>query len=260
MPKFNSKNEDITYKHNRIVRVISHYKNGDYSTGTGFLINENRNILTCWHVVFGEDLKILMGKPEFQQDISTPESDKVNKHFLEKTSKIEVELSDGRKVGALLKSYDYYYDLAILRIPKSVGKLPFFEIERGKLDYYDEILFCGFQESHGYDSLNTPFAVNSGIVSSFPETEVAGGKYENIQLNSINLGGNSGGPLFKKGGNKVCGIINGNYWRGRDDFAVFQGNNLVLGSLKVPLNIAYATGFDLLSKKSKIFQDLMNKL
>lgn len=260
MIKFNSRNEDIIYKHTRIVRVISHYKNGNYSTGTGFLINENRNILTCWHVVFGEDLKILKKRPEFQQDTSSSESDKVNKHFLDKTSKIEVELFDGRKVEVLLKSYDYYYDLAVLRIPKSVGRLPFFEIEQGKLDYYDEILFCGFQESHGYDLLNTPFAVNTGIVSSFPETEVAGGKYENAQLNSINLGGNSGGPLFKKGSNKVCGIINGNYWRGRDDFAVFQENNLVPGSLKVPLNIAYATGFNLLSEKSKIFQNLINKL
>jgi hypothetical protein len=74
------------------------------------------------------------------------------------------------------------------------------------------------------------------------------------------LGGNSGGPLFKKGSNKVCGIINGNYWRGRDDFAIFQGKNLVPGSLKVPLNIAYATGFDFLSKESIIFRDLLNKL
>ena len=260
MPKFNSKNKDISYKHTRIVRVISHYKNGSYSTGTGFLINENRNILTCWHVVFGEDLKILKGRPEFQKDTSTSEQDKVNKYFLDKISKIEVELFDGRKVGVLLKFYDYYYDFAVLRIPKSVGKLPFFEIEREKFDYSDEILFCGFQESHGYDSLNTPFAVNSGIVSSFPETEVTGGKYEYIQLNSINLGGNSGAPLFKKGSNKVYGIINGHYWRGRDDFAVFQHNNLVPGSLKVPLNIAYATGFNFLSKESKIFQGLIDKL
>lgn len=260
MSKFSSKNENISYKHDRIVRVISHYKNGNYMTGTGFLINENRNVLTCWHVIFGEELKILKGRPEFQQDTSTSEPGKVSKYFLDKTSKIDVELFDGRKIGALLKSYDYYYDIAVLRIPKSTGKLPFFEIELDKLDYSDEILFCGFQESHGYDSLHTPFAVNSGIVSSFPETEVAGGKYENIQLNSINLGGNSGAPLFKKGSNKVYGIINGHYWRGRDDFAVFQGNNLAPGSLKIPLNIAYATGFNLLSKESKTFQNLISKL
>lgn len=239
----------------RIVRIISHYKNGDYSTGSGFLINENRNVLTCWHVICGTDLKVLKNTSEFQQDSSTSESDKVNKYFLDRTMKIEVELANGKKVKALLKVYDYYYDIAMLRLPKSAGNLPFFEIElTNHLDYSDEILFCGFQESHGYNSLNTPFAINTGIVSSFPETEVAGGKYENIQLNSINLGGNSGAPLFKKGSNKVYGIINGHYWRGRDDFAIFQGSNLVPGSLKVPLNITYATGFDLLSNKSKIFK------
>ena len=257
MSTFNSKNEDIIYKHNRIVRVISHYKDGSFRTGTGFLVNGNRNILTCWHVIFGEDLQVLKKRPEFQKD-TTPESDQINKLFSDKTAKIEVELPGGKKAGALLKSYDYYYDFAVLRIPKSVGKLPFFEIDCGKLDYYDKILFCGFQESHGYNTLNSPFAVNSGIVSSFPETEVAGGKYENIQLNSINLGGNSGAPLFKESSNKVFGIVNGHYWRGRDDLAVFQGGELVPGSLKVPLNIAYATGFDLLSKKSKVFQNLMD--
>jgi len=261
MPKFNSKNEDITYKHNRIVRVISHYKNGDYCTGTGFLINKNGNILTCWHVISGVDLKILKNMSKFQEDKSTSEIDKVNKYFLDKTSKIEIELSNGTKAGATLESYDYYYDIAVLKIDERAKKLPFFELELGEsLDYSDETLFCGYPSCLGYDSLNSPFAVNTGIVSTFPEVEIAGGKYRNIQLNSICLGGNSGAPLFKKGSNKVCGIVNGYYYQEVKNIAVYkEDGTFKKDSYRITINISYATSFYRLMKESKIFKQLMNK-
>lgn len=260
MVKFNSKNGDISYKHDRIVRVISSFKDGTASTGTGFFVNGNRNVLTCWHVISGIDLKILKNTSEFQQSAQATESEKVNKYFRGKTSKIEVELPNGIKVGAILKSYDYYYDIAVLRLPKSVGKLPFFGLElKNTLDYFDEINFCGYPMCLGYSFLDSPFAVNSGIVSAFPEVDIAGGKYKNIQLSSICMGGNSGAPLFKKGDNRVYGIINGYYYHGRDDLAVYQEGNLTQGSIRVPINISYATGFDLLMSKSTAFENLVKK-
>jgi len=262
MLNFSSKNEDISYKHERTVRVISRFKNGNSSVGTGFLINENRNILTCWHVICGIDLKDLQNAPEFQQSTKTIESEKVDEYFKNKTSKIEVEPPNGKKMSAILKSYDYYYDLAVLRIPKSSGKLPFFELELNQnLDYSDEIIFCGYPESLGYSPLDSPFAVNTGMVSSFPKVDIAGGKYEKIQLTSICIGGNSGAPLFKRDSNKVYGIVNGYQWRGFDNMAIFENNVYSrVVSHKVPLNISFATGFNFLSKKSKIFQDLISKL
>ena len=261
MSTFRSKNASIFYKQDRTVRVISRFMNGDYCTGTGFLINKNGNILTCWHVISGVDLKILKNMSKFQEDKSTSEIDKVNKYFLDKTSKIEIELSNGTKAGATLESYDYYYDIAVLKIDERAKKLPFFELELGEsLDYSDETLFCGYPSCLGYDSLNSPFAVNTGTVSTFPEVEVAGGKYRNIQLNSICLGGNSGAPLFKKGSNKVCGIVNGLHWHGRDDFATYkEDGTLTKGSLHVTINISYATSFYRLMKESKIFKQLIGK-
>lgn len=261
MIKFKSKNKNISYKHDRIVRIISHFKDGKSSVGTGFLINDNRNILTCWHVICGVDLKILQNTSEFQQSVKTSESKKMDEYFRNKTSRIEVELPNGKKLTAILKSYDYYYDLAILRIPKSSGKLPFFELEFNQsLDYSDEIIFCGYPESLGYDLLSSPFVVNTGAVSSFPEVDIAGGKYENIQLTSICIGGNSGAPLFKKDSNKVYGIVNGFQWRGFDNMAIFE--NAVYSrvvSHKVPLNISFATGFSLLKSKSSVFKNLVPK-
>lgn len=259
MGKFNSKNKDISFKRDRIVRIISHYKNGGYSTGTGFLVNENRNVLTCWHVICGIDLKILKSIPEFQQSTKNTESKKVDEYFKNKTSKIEVELPNGRKLRAILKSYDYYYDLAVLGIPKSGEKIPFFELELNKsLDYSDEILFCGYPNCPDYGLLESPFAVNTGIVSTFPDVEIAGGKYKGIQLNSICVGGNSGAPLFKKDSNKPCGIINGYRWQGRDDLAIYKKDgSLEQGGLRVPISISYATSFYRLMKESKILKQLI---
>lgn len=261
MIKFRSKNTDISHKHDRIVRIISHFKNGEFSVGTGFLINDNRNVLTCWHVICGVDLKILQQTPEFQQSPKATEEEKVDEYFRNKTSSIEVELPSGKKISAILKSYDFYYDLAIIRIPKAIERLPFFKLELNQsLDYSDEIIFCGYPESLGYSLLDSPFVVNTGTVSSFPEVEIAGGKYENVQLTSICIGGNSGAPLFKKGSNKVYGIVNGFQWRGFDNVAIFENevySHVV--SHKVPLNISFATGFSLLKDKSTVFKGLVSK-
>lgn len=261
MIKFKSHNKDISYKHDRVVRIISHFKNGESSVGTGFVVNGNRNILTCWHVVSGIDLKNLLTNPEFQQSVKSTEAEKVNEYFSNRTLRIEVELPNGKKIAAILKSYDYYYDLAIIRIPKTSGKLPFFELEFNQsFDYSDEIIFCGYPESLGYSLLDSPFVVNTGTVSSFPEVDIAGGKYENIQLTSICIGGNSGAPLFKKDSNKVYGIVNGFQWRGFDNMAIFENEAYSrVVSHKVPLNISFATGFSLLKSKSAIFKSLISK-
>lgn len=260
MLNFSSKNKDVSYKHDRIVRVISHFKNGNYSVGTGFLINENRNILTCWHVICGMDLKDLRNTPTFLQSIKQTESEKVDDYFKNITAGIDVELPNGTKVSAILKSYDFYYDLAVLRIPKSTGKLPFFELElKDNLDYSDEITFSGYPSCLGYKILNSPFAVNFGNVSSFPDVEISGGKYNMIQMTSICIGGSSGAPLFKKNCNKVYGVVNGYEYRKWNDIAIFKNNSFFnTQNIQVPISISYGTGFDLLSKKSKIFQILIN--
>jgi S1-C subfamily serine protease len=257
MINFTSKNEDIVYKHERIVRIISHFKNGDVGVGTGFLVNGN--ILTCWHVICGTDLKVLRSNTDFSLSTKPTEAEKMNEYFNKITARIEVEFPNGTKVNTTLKEYDYYYDLAVLRIPKNCGKLSSFELEtENSLDYSDEINYSGYPACLGYNLIDSPFAYSSGTISAFPNVEIAGGKYDMIQLSSICIGGNSGAPLFKKGINKVFGIVNGFEWRGFDNLAIFQnGNFSKTVNLHVPINISYATSFELLLKKSPVFKHLV---
>lgn len=258
MKDFKSNNEEIIYKHDRTVRVISHFKNGNTGFGTGFIVNEGRSIFTCWHVICGIDLKDLLSKPDF----ASLEKDHLNKdvadYFQKISSNIQVEMPNGTILNVKLANYDCYYDLATLSLPDNVTNSPYFEIETTEtLDYSDEIIFCGYPDTLGYNSLNSPFTVNTGVVSSFPQVEIAGGKYENIQLSSICIGGNSGAPLFKKGSSIVSGIVNGYQWRGHNNLAVFE-NGVYKHSVahKVPLNISFATSFTLLKDKVNIIGNI----
>jgi S1-C subfamily serine protease len=239
---FGSKNEEVIYKHLRTVRVAAFFNNDSYSTGTGFFVSDTGKIVTCWHVLFGTDLKLFKLTNEFAQNTEVSEAEKVETQYNNKIVKIEIQKPDGNTTEAKLVGYDYFYDLAILEIPKSEDKIPYFELETQEaLDYIDEVNFCGYPECSGYNSLNSPFAVNTGVVSAFPEVDIAGGKYKNIQLNTICIGGNSGAPLFKNGSLKVSGIVNGYQWKGQE---------------KIPINISFATGFDLLKEKSEVFKNL----
>jgi len=203
-------------------------------------------------------LKDLLSKPDF----ASFEKDHLNKevadYFQKISSSIQVEMPGGTIFNVELANYDYYYDLAVLNLPDSITNSLYFEMETTKnLDYSDEIIFCGYPDTLGYNSLNFPFTVNTGVVSSFPQVEIAGGEYENIQLSSICIGGNSGAPLFKKGSNIVSGIVNGYQWKGHNNLAVFE-NGVYTHSVahKVPLNISFATSFTLLKDKVKIIGNI----
>lgn len=256
MNRIDSTNKHIVSKYKKIVRVIVTYNNGAKSVGTGFIVNEGSNILTCWHVISGNNFVELKTKPEFIQIPGSNDYDKVDKYMDDVISRIEIELADGVKFPVKLTSSDYYYDIAVLGVSKRKEKLPHFELAHNILpDYLDEVQFWGYPESLGYSLFDSPFAVNTGSVSAFPNVEIAGGKYRNIQLNSICIGGNSGAPLFRKGDDEPFGIINGYYWKGRDNFALYKNDgSLEKGSLRIPLNISYATSFNLLLDKSEIFR------
>lgn len=259
MNSFNSKKKDVVYKHKRIVRVICHFINKGRTVGTGFLINKGKNILTCWHVVCGTDLKDVLKSELFSKLPKQPKAEKIDTYYRKLAREIEVELYDGTKIAAELDSYDYFYDLAILKVVSTKGNLPHFEIEtKNTLDYTDEICFPGYPASLGYDFSASPFSVNFGTVSSFPVTEISGGKFRMVQLTGICIGGNSGAPIFKKQSNKVIAILNGYEWRGLDNIAVFKnGSFSETRNLHIPINISYATEFNFLSKKSRTFKDLL---
>jgi S1-C subfamily serine protease len=244
---------EVDYKKARIVRVICKYKIGD-SFGTGFFVNQSGKLITCFHVVFGMELRQIRNIPEFQSIIEVTEHAKLKKYYDSKISSIFLEFPNGELVEAELNDFNEKYDVAILKL-KQERKVEYFETDTtDTLTYDDAVFFCGYQLASGYTPDKYPFAINTGVVSSFPEVIVAGEKYGHLQINSINLGGNSGAPLFKRSNNKVIGIINGNMNWGSDNIAYVEevsgSINLIKAPLRTPLSIAFATSLKTIKSES----------
>lgn len=249
---FNLIKNKIGNKRERIVRVIILYNQGD-SIGTGFFISPV-DVLTCFHVVWGLELRNIRNNPEYQRRQEGDEHTKLEGFLNQKLSKIEIELPDGRKEQCSLKIFDEIHDIAILSVNDSKSKHKFFKLDyNSSISYGDEVMFCGFPTAVGYRADQTPFALTAGVVSTFVETQVGGDNYEHIQINGVNLEGNSGAPLFKKYSNKAIGIINGNMNRGNDNLAAYgENNNLTRVSFRIPLGITYATSVKLLRESGTL--------
>jgi len=245
----------VTYIKKRIVRVIVRYKNGGVSTGTGFLISDHGDLLTCFHVVFGGELRNIRSNQIYITTTGTDEHSKLQNYFTQILNNIEVELPDGTKKQASIKDFNETFDIASVKLDSN-DKTLFFQIDTKYSTEYDEsTFFCGFQMATGYSNHEQyPFATNRAVVSSFPETIVGGDKYSHVQLNSINLGGNSGAPLFTEGGKKVIGIVNGNMNWGNDSVMINdpKTNQPEPKSLRVPLSIAYATSLKTIKDETSI--------
>lgn len=247
----------INYKKERILRIIIELKNVKPGTGSGFFINDKGQFLTCFHVIFGGELKNIRKSPDFKSISGNDEHSRLEQWFTNKVNKINVEFLDKSKAELQVERFDERYDIALLKLKDSTiaKKIKYCRLDfKNTLKQGNLVFFGGFPICYPYKNTETPFAINTGMVSSFPETIIGGEKYEHIQINSINLGGNSGAPLFKKNRNRVIGIINGNMNWGSDDVAFIDNQRkLNKGSLRTPLSIAYATSLKLIQKKSKIF-------
>jgi len=258
--------KEIGYLYKRIAKVFVKYKNGTISVGTGFFVSENGLLITCWHVIAGGLLRDIKNTDDYKDIINTTESEKIKKYLENHIQKIEIEEHDGTKNKVNLKDYDFVHDLAILKTMKSSGKKLFFEIDvTSKLDYLDDALFVGFPEAPYYTHDSYPFAINTCVVSAFPEVIIGGKKYTHVQLNGVNLGGNSGAPLLKRGDSKVFGIINGNFIKQHNSLVVLKDASdlnagFVKGNFAVPLGITYSTPTSLLSNESATFRKLVKKV
>jgi len=249
--------DDIEYKRKCILRIIVEYTNGNIGTGSGFFINNKGNLITCFHVAFGGELRKIRQDQDFISYTDSDEHSKLKTWFNSKIKKISAELNNGSKEELELDNFDEQHDIVLLKLTnkKLFNNIEYCEIDfKTQLNQGDSILFGGFPMCYSYTNLNTPFAINTGIVSSFPEIEIGGGKYKHVQINSINLGGNSGAPLFLKNTNKVVGIINGNMSQGADNvlFLNKQNNQATAGNIQIPLTIAYATEFMFLKSEISI--------
>lgn len=247
---------DVDYKRQRILRILVEYKNNNTDWGSGFFIDGQGQFLTCFHVVFGGELRNLRNNQDFKKISGADEKTRLNNWFLDRVRGIFVELADGSRIKMKIKNFEEKFDVALL-VPEDQKNLPQFDFlvvnPKNKLRQDDQVFFGGFPIQFSYRAGESPFAVHSGIVSSFPKTEIGGDIYEHVQINSINLGGNSGAPLFRKNSNKVVGIVNGNMNWGNDNVAFVVNGSVTKDSFRIPLSIAYCTEFKTLKENTSIF-------
>lgn len=137
------------------------------SLGTGFIINEQGDILTNNHVIEGAD-------------------------------EIVVKLADGREIGAKIVGRDEKLDIAVIR-PLTKGVYPYVPLGNSDgLEVGDWVVAVGNPFGLGH-------TVTAGIVSA-KARDLGAGPYDDfIQTDASINPGNSGGPLFNVNG-EVVGI------------------------------------------------------
>jgi S1-C subfamily serine protease len=247
----------IDSKRKRVARVIVTFNDvtglTQKSCGTGFFISEDGTFLTCFHVAFVQDMERVQQDARYASHQGT-EQEKYIAYHKAVVVQIVAVLSDDSQVEMILDRFDAHHDIAVLKTKQGgISSERVFKINiEAHPDYGDHMNFVGFPQSIGIEVDKSPFAYSTGYVSAFPDCKIAGsGKYEHIQMNAINLGGNSGGPLFIDESEEVIGIVNGNMTWGHDRFAIFNAktNLYEKGAYYVPLGIAYATSLKLLKEK-----------
>lgn len=245
--------EHSEYLTKNVVRIIVNYTNGVVSTGTGFFINFQGHLLTCSHVLVGE-LRNLRQDPTFQTVVGNTEQERIQNYCQQSITSVQAQFLSGELLTLDLVEINAGYDIALLKSQTQSNKIRPLRIDfKAELKPGQAVTFAGFPTATGYLPQESPIALSAGTVSSFPENQIGGEKYEHVQVNSINLGGNSGGPLFIKGDNRVVGIVNGNMNWGSDNVAFVNAQSGVYqSSFRVPLGIAYITPFKLLKSKNAI--------
>src|SRR5215468_8203940 len=166
-------------------------ENSQRSLGSGILISSDGEILTSYHVVRNADA-------------------------------IKVKLADQTEYEARLVGKDDRTDLALIKIRRSGGNLPFARLgSSSQLDVGDWVMAIG-------NPIGLEHTVTAGIVSAKGRV-IGAGPYDNfIQTDASINPGNSGGPLINASG-EVVGV----------NSAIFSqsGGNVGIG-FAIPIDLA----------------------
>ncbi len=199
-------NDPIEEFFNRFFGETPPRENSQRSLGSGILISKDGEILTNYHVVRNADA-------------------------------IKVKLADHTEFEARLIGKDNRTDLALIKIRRSGGNLPFARLgSSSHLDVGDWVMAIG--NPFGLDH-----TVTAGIVSAKGRV-IGAGPYDNfIQTDASINPGNSGGPLINAAG-EVVGV----------NSAIFSqtGGNVGIG-FAIPIDLAKKVA-DQLRKNGKVIR------
>lgn len=236
--------EGSARKAERIIhRVFIRYNNNTWASGSGFFVSATK-FVTCFHVVFRVTLKKFRDDQLLTAIAGADEHEKLQNYLTGLNPAIRVYLHNGVRVNATLEGFVEEYDVALLSVTVGENSI---EVSNLSTDTEsrrgDRVFFGGFPEHFSYAADASPFAVHEGMISSIVRTQIGGGMHDYLQIDGINLGGNSGAPLLNSRATKVIGIINGNYNWGSDHVLVQPPGTTtpIIESFRVPLSIAYAT-------------------
>jgi len=197
-------NDPIEDFFNRFFGESAPRENNSRSLGSGILISRDGEILTSYHVVRSADT-------------------------------IKVKLADHSEHEARLIGKDDRTDLALIRIRRSGGNLPFARLgNSSQLEVGDWVMAIG-------NPFGLEHTVTAGIVSAKGRV-IGAGPYDNfIQTDASINPGNSGGPLISADG-EVIGV----------NTAIFSqsGGNVGIG-FAVPIDLAKKV-LDQLRKHGKV--------
>jgi serine protease Do len=186
-----SSNDPIDEFFSRFFGDAQPRENSQRSLGSGILISKDGEILTSYHVVRNADA-------------------------------IKVKLADQTEYEARLMGKDERTDLALIKIRRSGGNLPFARLgSSGQLDVGDWVMAIG-------NPFGLEHTVTAGIVSAKGRV-IGAGPYDNfIQTDASINPGNSGGPLINASG-EVVGV----------NSAIFSqtGGNVGIG-FAIPIDLA----------------------
>ena len=184
-------NDPIEEFFNRFFGEAPPKENSQRSLGSGILISKDGEILTNYHVVRNADA-------------------------------IKVKLADQTEFEARLIGKDDRTDLALIKIRRSGGELPFARLgSSSQLDVGDWVMAIG-------NPFGLEHTVTAGIVSAKGRV-IGAGPYDNfIQTDASINPGNSGGPLINAAG-EVVGV----------NSAIFSqtGGNVGIG-FAIPIDLA----------------------
>ncbi len=164
---------------------------GDTVTGSGFIYNSDGYIVTCWHVIDGQN-------------------------------NIYVMLHDGSLIKATVIGSDRYSDVAVIKIPGNSGMTPLPVADSGAIVAGEPLIVVG-------NPLGIFEAITYGVVSRTNYAAAFPG--ENwmitnlIQYDAPSNPGNSGGPVFNKEG-QVIGIVSWGYSANNDMSYAVSSNKI----------------------------------